>query len=262
MRNPYSSLKFAVHCLSTDNVVLASYQHAILGSKVVAKPDSPRGGLLADDMGLGKTLTMISAIVMSLDEARAFTSSQHPFNRDSGLPSLRRARSTLVIAPSAGKPFTPWAYAAILCLRSIVLLDGWDDEIKRFVRQFSLVWTRLTVLRRHVKPGLVEVLKYHGIGKQIDVDSMIKYDVIMTTYATIASDVSKRSSPLHQILWFRIILDEGMQFMSGGFKNRTLKHEVLSPYSTPPVYATVSSGLFSSSRATLGLECDAHSEQD
>ena len=39
---------------------------------------------------------------------------------------------------------------------------------------------------------------------------MGKYDVVMTTYATIASDVTKRVSSLQQIMWFRVVLDEGM----------------------------------------------------
>ena len=82
---------------------LSSYQHAILGSRRLAKPPSQRGGILADDMGLGKTLTMISAIAMSLNEAREFAGSQHDAQTGSGTPNLRRASSTLVIAPSAGR---------------------------------------------------------------------------------------------------------------------------------------------------------------
>lgn len=62
--------------------------------------------------------------------------------------------------------------------------------------------------------GLLKVYKYHGIGKDIDTDSMIDYDVVMTTYATVASDAAKGSSLLQQMIWFRIILDEGMDFIS------------------------------------------------
>ena len=59
-------------------------------------------------------------------------------------------------------------------------------------------------------PGLIKIYKYHGAGKEIDIDSMIGYDIVMTTYATVASDVAKKSSLLRQITWFRIVLDEGM----------------------------------------------------
>lgn len=63
-----------------------------------------------------------------------------------------------------------------------------------------------------MNPGLLKIHKYHGIGKEIDLDSIAEFDVVMTTYATIASDVAKRSSILQQIMWFRIVLDEGIDF--------------------------------------------------
>lgn len=68
----------------------------------MAVPDSPKGGILADDMDLGKTLTMISAIAMSLNEARAFASSRNHVHVSDSHPNPRRASSTLVIVPSAG----------------------------------------------------------------------------------------------------------------------------------------------------------------
>lgn len=67
-------------------------------------------------------------------------------------------------------------------------------------------------MRRHVNPGLLKIYKYHGIAKETEVDSIIGHDVILTTYATLASDVARRSSPLQQIMWFRVVLDEGIDF--------------------------------------------------
>ena len=77
-------------------------------------------------------------------------------------------------------------------------------------------------MRRHVNPGLLEVYKYHGIAKEIDVDSLIGNDVVLTTYASLASDVARRTSPLQQIMWFRVVLDEGIDFISEPFGLRTL----------------------------------------
>ena len=93
--------------MSDVHIIFPSYQHAILGSRRLAKPHSHRGGILADDMGLGKTLTMISAIAMSLNEAYDFAGLQHDVHAGSSHPSLRRASSTLVIAPSAGRQSIP-----------------------------------------------------------------------------------------------------------------------------------------------------------
>lgn len=65
------------------------------------QPDLPMisaGGILADDMGLGKTLTMLSAIVLSADEAfclNEFTPTASVLNE-----LLQPTMATLVIVPS------------------------------------------------------------------------------------------------------------------------------------------------------------------
>jgi SNF2 family DNA or RNA helicase len=56
------------------------------------------GGILADDMGLGKTLTMLSAIVLSANEAFCFNESTPTAPVLNGL--LQPTIATLVIVPS------------------------------------------------------------------------------------------------------------------------------------------------------------------
>ena len=58
---------------------------------------------------------------------------------------------------------------------------------------------------------IIKVYKYHGPGKHIETNTLLENDVVLTTYATIVSGVAKSSSLLHQLRWFRIILDEGMR---------------------------------------------------
>lgn len=101
---------------STECITLSSYKHAILGSKKLAKPNSPQGGILADDMGLGKTLTMMSAIAMSLNEARTFVASEHNVQVGSSYRTLRRASFTLVIAPSVGRSHALYPHQISKCL--------------------------------------------------------------------------------------------------------------------------------------------------
>ena len=79
-------------------VCLSSFEHQILNSRSAIKPEDPRGGILADDMGLGKTLTVLSAIVMSLDEARASAKTRVDGKQSNS--DKQRVKSTLVVVPS------------------------------------------------------------------------------------------------------------------------------------------------------------------
>ncbi|RYP46657.1 hypothetical protein DL768_007170 [Monosporascus sp. mg162] len=82
----------------------------------------------------------------------------------------RRSRATLVIAPSS---------------------HNWVDEI-----------------RNHTYSGCFRFLKYHGQGRQDDLNRLFQYDIVLTTYATICSESNRGRSVLGDIEWFRIVLDE------------------------------------------------------
>ena len=107
------------------------YRHSIRTDfRTSAYPKETRGGILADEMGLGKTLSMISAIVASLDEARSYPQEQ---NNPKTYSALHRSRATLVIAPSTGLYFSSSLQRSILLNSSVsVLLDGWLAEIRRY----------------------------------------------------------------------------------------------------------------------------------
>jgi len=38
---------------------------------------------------------------------------------------------------------------------------------------------------------------------------MLKHDVILTTYGTLAADFKRKQSIVYKIMWYRVILDEG-----------------------------------------------------
>ena len=80
------------------------YRHSIVTNFRTAAicPEETRGGILADEMGLGKTLSILSAIVISLDEAILFSKEKINSLKDRLLP---KTRATLVIAPSTGLLF-------------------------------------------------------------------------------------------------------------------------------------------------------------
>jgi len=54
-------------------------------------------------MGLGKTLTMLSAIADSLADAELFVNSSNGLSGDINNRTMWKAKSTLVVAPSAGE---------------------------------------------------------------------------------------------------------------------------------------------------------------
>ncbi|KAF2088966.1 hypothetical protein K490DRAFT_72630 [Saccharata proteae CBS 121410] len=81
--------------------------------------------------------------------------------------------------------------ATLVIVPSALLLDSWSDEIKK-----------------HIIPGTITHLKYHGQSRSISFDDLAKYDVVLTTYATAAADYRNNNSPLTQHVWYRVVLDE------------------------------------------------------
>ncbi|KAK6062399.1 DNA repair and recombination protein rad5c [Seiridium cupressi] len=146
------------------------FRHAITGSKSPSPIDA-LGGILADDMGLGKTLSTIASIATSLARARDYvaTGRTNVSNRN-----LIPTPATLVVVPSA------------------LILDGWVDEIQK-----------------HVAPNKIQWHKYHGLSRSLDLSIIHSYDIVLTTYGTVAADCSRRRGLLDQVFWYRIVLDEG-----------------------------------------------------
>ena len=81
----------------------------------------------------------------------------------------------------------------------------------------QLYFRMLRSMPRHTKHDGLRVHTYHG-QKRISVFSELsKFDIIITTYATLEAEWSTRSRSrskngdiIHSGNWFRIVLDEGM----------------------------------------------------
>ncbi|OCL05964.1 hypothetical protein AOQ84DRAFT_322110 [Glonium stellatum] len=136
-------------------------------------PELFLGGIVADVMGLGKTLTMLSAVVYSKDAAMEFVKA----NSYQAKPQLTRA--TLIVVTSLLS--LPQQYHRINC------------------NDMSCC--------RHLKPGTLRVALFHGDTRAKTTEALIDYDIVLTTYRTLAFDW-KGHRILQKIGWFRVVLDE------------------------------------------------------
>ncbi|KAI1410434.1 SNF2 family N-terminal domain-containing protein [Hypoxylon sp. FL1857] len=150
---------------------LQTYHHLITGQTSDRADDTP-GGILADAMGVGKTLTMIASIVSSTKGKTSLESGEEQ-DYSSGTTHHITVKSTLILVPSA------------------LLLDGWISEIEK-----------------HVVPGTVNYYKYHGPNRRLPPSSDFPYDVVLSTYGTVAADFRRGGGVLSNFRWRRLVLDE------------------------------------------------------
>ena len=155
---------------------------------VTAFYENVRGGILAEEMGLGKTLEIISLICLHRMPVEA-----------SAMQGLRQSSATLIITPAT-------------------ILEQWKQEIKEHA------------------PAL-RVFHYQGItsfkkdGEEI-MTKLLESDVVLTTYNVIGREIhyvhekpdrklrggpraDSPKSPLTQVSWWRVCLDEAQMVESG-----------------------------------------------
>lgn len=128
-------------------------------------------------MGLGKTLSAIALVASSKIRGSMYAKDQRTEEASHG--SLTRTRATLVVVPS------------------LLILEEWKKEIEKQTAARALV-----------------VTKYHGHDRVSQFDELLPYDIVLTTYGTVATEYRKCHTNgrgrkvLYFLRWFRIILDE------------------------------------------------------
>ncbi|KAI9147996.1 DNA repair protein RAD5B [Paramyrothecium foliicola] len=169
------------------------YRHAITGAKSRTADDCA-GGILADAMGLGKTLTMITTIVGSLQKASDLAREKESEMKHAS-PACHSAfyhsKATLVVVPSE------------------LLLSSWTDEVQMHVTKDSINY--------HV---------YHGRDRTDDASLFCNYDIVLTTYGTLAADFGKGQGILHRTRWYRVILDEAHVIRNWSTKQFSAVNEI------------------------------------
>ncbi|KAF3937496.1 hypothetical protein ABW19_dt0201046 [Dactylella cylindrospora] len=83
-----------------------------------------------------------------------------------------------------------WTKSTLVVLPSRQVLDVWDSEIKR-----------------RFQPHTMAVGHFHGDRRAKSSKDLLQYDVVLTTYHTLAADWKGRKV-LQSLQWFRVVLDE------------------------------------------------------
>lgn len=182
--------------LHTSSAGQRSYYNVITGQTVQNSPPQVLGGILADMMGLGKTLSILSLIIHTLDtEAQRWAELKPCEQRDDrDLCPMRKGKTAL---PQIEQTPLVRNCKATLLVSPLSTIANWEEQIKQ-----------------HVKPGTLKYYIYHGAGRTKDINKLADYDLVITTYGSVASEFNHRSKkkggsyPLEEMNWFRIVLDE------------------------------------------------------
>lgn len=76
-------------------------------------------------------------------------------------------------------------------------------------------------LRRHLQNG-IKVVKYHGENRPKTVKELEDSDIVVTTYHTLTAEYlagKGKNSPLYQLGWYRIVLDEGESSICSAYRD-------------------------------------------
>ncbi|KAH6722788.1 SNF2 family N-terminal domain-containing protein [Leptodontidium sp. MPI-SDFR-AT-0119] len=94
------------------------------------------------------------------------------FRDSSNISRKTRSKATLIIVPST------------------LIMNSWLKEIEARLDKS------------------VEVLKYYGKRRDLDIEEYLDRDIVLTTYHTIAASANRSNNIIFHIEWFRVVLDE------------------------------------------------------
>ncbi|KAL1822508.1 hypothetical protein ACET3Z_009286 [Daucus carota] len=121
-------------------------------------------------------------------------------------------RSTYIfkVITSPARSFPKEVSMLLLWWRSIQKVDGMIEIVvfrtTLVVSSTSVFSTCKEQLKKHTKPGKLSVYLYYE-QRTKDPMELVKYDLVLTTYSLLASELES-GSPVFQVPWWRVILDE------------------------------------------------------
>ncbi|CAN6681548.1 unnamed protein product [Malus baccata var. baccata] len=182
------------------------------------RPEPLRGGIFADDMGLGKTLTLLSLIafdkygssdvsVLDDNKMREDESLSVSFSKKGkrGAPSKKGTGS---LKKRKTEDASAGSNVEEKCLSVDDKSLGYcSTKTTLVVCPPSVFSTWVTQLGEHTRPGRLKVYMYYG-ERTSNAEELKEYDIVLTTYSILATENSWTESPVKEIEWWRVILDE------------------------------------------------------
>ncbi|XP_074379058.1 putative SWI/SNF-related matrix-associated actin-dependent regulator of chromatin subfamily A member 3-like 1 isoform X2 [Apium graveolens] len=194
-----------------------TFYYEITNYETNVRPQPLHGGIFADDMGMGKTLTLLSLIAFDKcgygnnslvddgsgtdvvedddDEEFVVYGGKNPkkCRGDKLVNRIRKRHRGRGNLDNAGH--NEFNSIDALVLRTTLV-----------VCPPSVFSTWITQLGEHTKPGKLKVYLYYG-DRTNDPMELKKYDIVLTTYTTLGSELNSES-PMFRVVWWRVILDE------------------------------------------------------
>ncbi|XP_057983425.1 putative SWI/SNF-related matrix-associated actin-dependent regulator of chromatin subfamily A member 3-like 1 [Malania oleifera] len=213
-----------------------AYVNVLTNYKTCKRPEPLKGGVFADDMGLGKTLTLLSLI--AFDKSGSFPPSVGSNGANTANVDEMVAEDDKLSGFGGKKPKRGRSSKKGTASRKKCKLDdtnlgdmprGKPEGLSQisppvFGRKTTLIVcppsvfsTWIMQLREHTKPGSMKVYMYYG-DRTTEAEKLQKYDIVLTTYSTLAIEEHWSDSPVKKVEWWRVILDEAHMIKNANAK--------------------------------------------
>ncbi|SPO36174.1 related to SNF2 family helicase/ATPase [Pseudozyma flocculosa] len=191
------------------------------------------GGVLCESMGLGKTLESLALVA------------SNPCPSIQGLTPAHRSRSASLVAGLGRGELKPLVSRATLVVCPAALIEQWLDEIRKHFRSRQTGTAPVPGQPGTTQPGVVrfsdDMFRWGRSDSRTAVRdwasaNLVEPDIVVASYEDLASQLSLSQkttdngsgprSPLLEVLWWRVMLDEAQIVAASPSKATAMVHEL------------------------------------